>query len=146
MKKIQERIMTQISKLKREIIDLTNEIETVRNEDATDIGISSEMQDRLKILNEKLLSLSKNLEIYKSSKKSSTVSIGNTVYISNSNISEKELTIVLPEDADTNYGYISAESPLGKALLEKKEGEKIDINTPSGKQSYTVSKIKREED
>ncbi len=36
---------------------------------------------------------------------------------------------------------LSVESPLGKAILGKKTGEKVEISTPSGKITYTITKI-----
>ena len=36
---------------------------------------------------------------------------------------------------------ISHESPLGKALLGKKTGDKVDVNAPIGKLTYTILKI-----
>jgi transcription elongation factor GreA len=35
-------------------------------------------------------------------------------------------------EADPIHGKISNESPIGKALLNKKEGEKVQVETPAG--------------
>ncbi|MXW29930.1 MAG: transcription elongation factor GreA, partial [Chloroflexi bacterium] len=38
-------------------------------------------------------------------------------------------------------GRISNESPLGKALLGKKAGQKVEFKTPSGSQSITIVSV-----
>jgi len=44
-------------------------------------------------------------------------------------------------EADPKAKKISHSSPLGKALLGKKPGEKVEIEAPAGKITYTVKKI-----
>lgn len=50
-------------------------------------------------------------------------------------------TIVGPVEADPLEGKISNESPIGQALMGKKVGEKVSINTPKGKVEYEIIKI-----
>ena len=47
-------------------------------------------------------------------------------------------TLVSPEEIDFEKGKISYESPLGKNLLGKKKGDKVEIETPSGKKNYEI--------
>lgn len=49
--------------------------------------------------------------------------------------------LVGPVEADPLEGKISNESPLGQALLGKKEGDTVEIETPKGKMTYKVEKI-----
>lgn len=49
--------------------------------------------------------------------------------------------IVGPVEADPLEGKISNESPLGSALLGKKTGEAVEIETPKGKTKYTIEKL-----
>lgn len=51
--------------------------------------------------------------------------------------------LVSPEEADFEQDKISALSPVGKALLGKKVGEKFDVQVPSGKISYKIIDIKK---
>lgn len=44
-------------------------------------------------------------------------------------------------EADPARGKISDESPIGKALLGKKEGESIQVHLPSGIRTYSIQKI-----
>lgn len=52
---------------------------------------------------------------------------------------KKEIFTVVGEwEADPEEKKISHESPLGKALLGKTSGEKIEVEAPAGKITYTV--------
>lgn len=44
-------------------------------------------------------------------------------------------------EADPNQKKISHESPLGRALMGKKKGEKVEVEAPAGKVTYTILKI-----
>ena len=52
-------------------------------------------------------------------------------------------TIVGSEEADMSHGKISNLSPLGAALLGHKKGDKVTVDTPKGKVTYTVVIIKK---
>jgi len=49
--------------------------------------------------------------------------------------------IVGPEEADPFTGRISANSPVGRALLGRAAGEAVQVETPLGACSYTIIKI-----
>lgn len=70
----------------------------------------------------------------------SKVDIGCTVTVDHRG---KELTYVVVGEfeADPLKQKISHDSPLGKALLGKKVGEKVEFEAPVGKVTYTVKKI-----
>lgn len=51
--------------------------------------------------------------------------------------------LVSPEEASYEENKISVFSPIGKALLGHKEGEKLEIKVPAGTLKYKVKKIKR---
>src|SRR3989338_154617 len=53
----------------------------------------------------------------------------------------EEFTIVGEWEADPTEKKISHESPLGKALLGKQDGEKIEVEAPAGKILYTVLSV-----
>lgn len=50
-------------------------------------------------------------------------------------------TIVGSNEAQPSLGFISNESPMGKALLGKGPGDAVTIQTPKGKTGYTVVSI-----
>lgn len=47
-----------------------------------------------------------------------------------------------PQEANPIEGKLSAESPLGQALLGKKQGDKVKLDTPGGKAEYSILEIK----
>lgn len=72
----------------------------------------------------------------------SKVSILTTVKIKNmNNGAAMKYTLVAENEADLKIGKISVDSPIGKALLGKKVGEKVDVQVPAGKVTFEVSEI-----
>ena len=49
--------------------------------------------------------------------------------------------LVFPEEADVNAGMVSVSSPVGRALLNKVEGDEVQVQVPRGKKSYQVIKL-----
>ena len=50
-------------------------------------------------------------------------------------------TLVSEEEADLKAGKISLQSPIGKGLLGKKEGESAKITTPGGEIEFEIMEI-----
>jgi len=55
---------------------------------------------------------------------------------------EMEYTIVGSAEADPEKGWISNESPIGKALLGTKAGDEVEVTVPAGNIKYKIMKIK----
>ena len=72
---------------------------------------------------------------------SDQVQLGGSVTLLNQNGGEEEYTIVGSPEADPAQGCISNESPVGKALLNKKVGEDVQVKTPAGTVTLTISSI-----
>ncbi len=70
-----------------------------------------------------------------------TVRVGSTVVVLDGGGEKERWTIVGRAEADAARGRISNESPVGGALLGRKAGDTIEIQTPSGSQTLTVSKV-----
>jgi transcription elongation factor GreA len=51
---------------------------------------------------------------------------------------ETEYRIVFPEEVDAARGCISLSSPIGKAMMNKAEGDEVEVHTPSGKRTYQI--------
>jgi transcription elongation factor GreA len=69
-----------------------------------------------------------------------SVKLGSTVTVSVKG--KKEVFTVVGEwEADPHEKKISHESPLGKALLGKKVGEKVEVEAPAGVVVYTVASV-----
>ncbi len=69
------------------------------------------------------------------------VRIGSLVCLE-SEAGEKNFQIVGPEEADILQGKISFKSPLGEAILNKKKGDVVEVETPAGKEEYEIIEIK----
>lgn len=142
-----------LEELKKELVDL----KTVRR---------LEVADRLKRAKE-LGDLSENAEYVEAREEQSTVEsrifeleemIKNAIIIKYNGagreaveigckvLVEKEgkqawFTIVGSNETKPEDGFISNESPLGKAFLGKKLGEAVIVTTPGGAVAYTIVKI-----
>jgi len=77
-----------------------------------------------------------NAELIKVSRKS-TVGIGSKVELKNGS-KTVNYHVVGPVEANPIEGKISNESPIGVALMGKKEGDKVTVSTPKGDINYTV--------
>jgi transcription elongation factor GreA len=51
---------------------------------------------------------------------------------------ETEYRIVFPEEVDAARGCISLSSPIGRAMMNKAEGDEVEVQTPSGKRTYQI--------
>ncbi len=49
-----------------------------------------------------------------------------------------EYKLVSSEEADAEKGHISTTSPIGKALLNRKVGDEVQVATPAGKKEFEV--------
>ena len=71
-----------------------------------------------------------------------SVSIGNTVTIKYVDDDEtEEYTIVGSKEADPFSNKISNESPIAKAVLNRKVGEKVSVDSPNGKYDIEILEI-----
>lgn len=70
------------------------------------------------------------------------VRIGSTVVIQEDGSSEETYTIVGAAEANPKRGLISNESPLGKALLERKIGDEVEVKAPAGLLTFKIVQIK----
>ncbi len=55
---------------------------------------------------------------------------------------ELEIRLVTHEEADVAKGLYSVQSPIGKAMLGKKEGDEVTVETPGGKRTFEVLSLK----
>lgn len=68
------------------------------------------------------------------------IKLGSTVTL-NSNGKKEVFTVVGEWEADPTNKKISHESPLGKVLIGKRVGEKVQVEAPVGKITYSVVSI-----
>lgn len=79
----------------------------------------------------------KNAEIITASTQHNTVTIGSTIKVRVAG-EERTYTIVGSNEANPSEGKISNESSVGRALLNKKHGDKIIVETPTGEKEYEI--------
>ncbi|MCC6290972.1 transcription elongation factor GreA [Candidatus Nomurabacteria bacterium] len=94
----------------------------------------AEIEDRINQL-ELLLKTSEIVNVHHSS----VVEIGSTLTVEKlTDNSRMKLTLVGSEETDVHAGKISSSSPLGRALIGKKRGETIVVDTPRGEVAYKI--------
>jgi len=49
--------------------------------------------------------------------------------------------IVGPDEFDAEKGFISMDSPVAKALMKKREGDDVTIETPGGALNYYINRV-----
>ncbi len=111
-----------------------SEYEEAKNEQAFVEGRILELEQKIK--NAKIISDKKEV-------KHKEVEIGCTVVLQNLTDGDEpeRYTIVGSTEADPLEQKISNESPIGKAVLGKKRGDKVEIHAPSGVLEYEVMQV-----
>ena len=74
------------------------------------------------------------------------VGIGTTVKILDVEMGEEmEFKMVGTKEADIDSGKMSDESPIGKAIMNHKAGEEVDVETPSGAVKMKILEIRKDD-
>jgi len=76
-----------------------------------------------------------------SSIKSDKVQFGATVTVTDDQGMEKTFTIVGVDEVNTAKGHISWQSPIGRGLLGKKDGDEVVIQIPTGETTYEIVSV-----
>lgn len=72
-----------------------------------------------------------------------TVMFGVTVTLVDEDTDEKKVYQIVGEsEADVKAGKVSITSPTARALIGKKKGDSVEVNTPGGGKSYEILAIK----
>jgi len=86
-------------------------------------------------------SILRNMVIIEKKQTSGIVFIGSHVTIQEENFDPETYHLVGPTEADPRNGRISHESPIGRALMDKKVGDIAEAETPGGKIKFKIIKI-----
>ncbi|MBI3260816.1 transcription elongation factor GreA [Candidatus Berkelbacteria bacterium] len=115
----------------REYGDLSEnaEYEDARNEQSFIEGRIQELEDMIK-----------HAQVVAKASGNGHTTIGSTVKVK---LNGKSMTFMLvgSQEADPTNGKISIESPIGKALLNQKAGETVEVEVPAGKTRYQILSI-----
>jgi transcription elongation factor GreA len=70
------------------------------------------------------------------------VGFGSTVTLQENTGQTIVYQLVMPEDANVDDGLISTASPIGRALLNKEEGDEVVVKTPNGaERHFEITKL-----
>jgi len=73
-----------------------------------------------------------NAKLIEENASNDTIQVGSKVKVKEDGFDPEEYVIVGHAEADPRLGRISNESPLGKALLNHKAGDKVKVEAPGG--------------
>ncbi len=69
------------------------------------------------------------------------VRLGSTVEVETDRGGVRKYQLVSTVEANSTIGKLSDQSPVGRALLGRVEGEKVEVATPGGQVVYTIRSI-----
>lgn len=143
-KKALEKLKKRLKTLKEKRKEIAKRLQRVTSfGDITDNAAFDEAKEAQAFLEGEILELEKTIreaKIIEPGLKKGEVIIGSKLVLETGG-KEKEFLLTSSVEAEPQKGKISAESPLGKALLGKKKGAKVSIKTPQGKIEYKILKI-----
>lgn len=102
---------------------------------------AKEEQGREETRIEEIQNILLNAEIISAPKSDSKVQLGSTVKLKSEDNKTKVFQVVGTVEADPLNGKISDESPIGRALMGKKEDEEVLIKTPIDTLTYKIVDI-----
>ncbi|MCB2214127.1 transcription elongation factor GreA [bacterium] len=82
-----------------------------------------------------------NAKLIEENAKNDTIQVGSKVKVKEADYDPEEYVIVGHAEADPRLGRISNESPLGKALLNHKAGDKVNVEAPGGTFEIEILKV-----
>ncbi|MDD4382217.1 MAG: GreA/GreB family elongation factor, partial [Candidatus Dojkabacteria bacterium] len=139
LNKLKEDLKYREDVLKKKITDTLDEMRS--QGDLSENDAYSMAVEEFHVNEEKIIELKdkiRNAEIIKDRSKGK-VGIGDTVLLKGTK--KLKYQIVSEDEANPLEGKISYKSPIGLAVMDKKVGSKISIETPSGKTEYKLESI-----
>lgn len=139
LQELKEELKYRKTELRKKVADTLNEMRNQGDLREND-GYSMAVEEQ-KINEEKILELKEKIRNAKVVEKKETgvVGIGNIVTLENGEDIKYEITG--EDEANPLEGKISHKSPIGKAILGKKVGDAVIIETPKGSSEYLIKKI-----
>jgi transcription elongation factor GreA len=81
-----------------------------------------------------------NARLIEENEKSDFIQVGSKVTIQEDGYDKEVYKIVGPAEASPRDGFISNESPLGRALMDRRAGDLVSVDAPDG--SFTIRVLK----
>ncbi len=141
LQKLQEELKVLVNDKRKEVIERIRE--AAAHGDLSENADYAQAREEQSFIEGRIIEIEdiiKNAEIINTNGHGNTVTIGSTVTIKTGG-SEKKYTIVGSNEANPKEGKISNESLVGKALLGRKVGEKLKVQTPAGDIEYEIFSI-----
>ncbi|MGH7246192.1 MAG: GreA/GreB family elongation factor [Candidatus Levyibacteriota bacterium] len=136
-------LTTEKEKLEKERPEAVSQLKKAREMgDLSENGFYKGAKAKLGDIDRRLRFLTRMIQTAKIIEKptSETIEIGSIV-VTNDGVKTRTLTIVGVYEANPSENKISHDSPIGKALLGRRKGEKVKITTPSGHVFYTIESV-----
>ena len=140
-----DELQAELDTLVAKRLDIAEAIKTAREQG--DLAENAEYQsaraeqDRNEARISEVENILLNVEIIKKPRGAGQVQLGSVVKLKGEGGKAKEFQVVGTVEADPLSGKISDESPIGQALLGKKEGDKVQIITPTDTSTYKIIEI-----
>jgi transcription elongation factor GreA len=145
--RILKRFNDEIAALERELkIELPKEIQRAREHgDLRENAEYKAAKERQEIVNARIAMLKKrvgeisllNLDRIPHGR----AGFGSTVHLRAESGDTIVYQLVMPEEANAERGLISTSSPIGRAILNKEEGDEINVTTPNGPRNFELVKL-----
>src|ERR1700737_1863931 len=143
--KIKQKVLEEIDQLSHELnVDLPKEIAVARaHGDLSENAEYKYAKERQGYVNAKISQLKKRMGdlgmLNLSNIPKDRAGYGSRLTVLDTQRDVKiEYKLVSTEEADVEKGLISTTSPIGKALLNKKVGDEIQVVTPAGQKEFEV--------
>ena len=135
----------QLSQLQKERIRLTGEIERAAADgDVRENAPLEAARENQAMVMSKMRDIESTLkiaEIIDSKTNDTRVQVGSKVSLVQSESGMKlDYQLVEPREASPLHKKISIQSPVGEAILGRRVGDEVTVNTPAGQQTYKVEK------
>lgn len=90
---------------------------------------------------EEIKAILENVVVITAATGGDTVGVGSSIKVESSR-GAHDFVIVGAAESDPLKGFISNESPIGKAFLGRKKGEKVEVKTPKGVVEYKILEVR----
>lgn len=112
--------------------------------DADDNAEFDEAKNEQAFIEGRILTLEKmiaNAVIIETNHDHDVVRLGSKVIVADADGEKEEYTIVGTAEVDPRHGRISNESPVGRALLGRKKGDRVEVVVPAGVLQFEIVEI-----
>src|ERR1700726_5207229 len=146
--KIKQKLLEEIDQLSHELnVDLPKEIAVARaHGDLSENAEYKYAKERQGFVNARISQLKKRLGdlgmLNLTNIPKDRAGYGSRIVVLDTSRDVKiEYKLVSTEEADAEKGYISTTSPIGKALLNRKVGDEVQVTTPAGPKEFEVVRL-----